>query len=93
MNELGPSRAGCGLVSFKAGDPRELGMDLTLDEDTHGDGHAPTDWISEDCPTHVPTVPYPPAIAPITRNGSAPVATSSGRRVSGGSFEKSSPQA
>ena len=36
---------------------------------------------------------YPPAIAPTTRNGSAPAATASGSGVSGGSCEKSCSQA
>lgn len=35
----------------------------------------------------------PPAIAPTIRNGSTPVATASGRGVSGGSCERSRPQA
>ena len=36
---------------------------------------------------------YPPASAPTTRNGSAPIATALGSGVSGGSCEKSSSQA
>src|SRR4029077_16365930 len=32
---------------------------------------------------------YPPAMAPMTRNGSAPDATASGSGASGGSFERS----
>jgi len=37
--------------------------------------------------------PYPPAIAPTTRNGASPFAIGSGSGESGESFEKSSPQA
>ena len=36
---------------------------------------------------------YPPAMAPTTRNGSAPVATASGSGASGGSWDRSSSQA
>src|SRR6266850_481682 len=47
-------------------------------------------------PRHQPaprTCPYPPAIAPMMSNGSAPDATASGRGASGGSCERSSAQA
>lgn len=36
---------------------------------------------------------YPPAIAPMTKNGSAPLATASGNGASGDSSERSSSQA
>ena len=36
---------------------------------------------------------YPPAIAPMMKNGSVPFAIESGRGVSGGSWEMSSPHA
>src|SRR6266516_6428238 len=36
---------------------------------------------------------YPPAIAPMMKNGSVPFAIGSGRGVSGGSWEMSSPHA
>src|SRR2546430_17347547 len=36
---------------------------------------------------------YPPAIAPMTRNGSAPAATASGSGASGGSWVRSRSQA
>ncbi len=40
-----------------------------------------------------PSAPYPPAIAPSTISGSPPEATSFGNGASGGSWERSSPQA
>ena len=39
------------------------------------------------------TSPYPPAIAPMIKNGSEPLAIASGNGASGDSCDKSSPQA